>query len=72
MFEYVRICRWIGMRLGPQQHRAAQYLELRGKRFCVDFGKDNAIDRWRGRCGVPRNRRNRPGTLRGCADGGDI
>ncbi len=43
-YDYQRICRWIGMKLGPKQHMAAKYLEQRGARFCIDFGKQNAVE----------------------------
>jgi hypothetical protein len=42
-YEYARICRMLKIRLSPKQHMAAKYLELRGKRFCADFGYENAI-----------------------------
>jgi hypothetical protein len=43
-YEYQRICRLIGLKLGPKQHMAAKYLEARGLRFCIDFGKQNAVE----------------------------
>jgi hypothetical protein len=52
MYQYQRISRMIGLKLGPKQHMAAKYLEQRERRFCIDFGKDNAVEIarevWRG------------------------
>ena len=66
--SYREIARLIGMRFSAAQHRAATY-QRHGRRFCVDFGRDNAIEQarehWRSRrrkakarpTGAPEERR---------------
>ena len=45
--DYRRTARRIGMRMSQSQHRACAYLEAQGFRFCVEFGRDNAIEKAR-------------------------
>ena len=45
MTETERICRLIGFAMTRAEMFAAEYLESRGLRFCVDFGRDNCIDK---------------------------
>jgi hypothetical protein len=35
-------CRRLGIRLGPNARVAIRYLESHGRRFCVEFGYQNA------------------------------
>lgn len=45
MSETERICRLIGMAMTGAERYACEYLERHGLRFCVHFGRDNAIDK---------------------------
>ena len=60
---YRAVARVLGLRFTTAQHRAAQYLERQGLRFCVHWGRDNAIalarEHWRA-----RRRRRRSGGQR--------
>jgi len=44
--EYGRICRMLGIETTWQQDHAAVRLENCGQRFCVDFGTENAVEKW--------------------------
>lgn len=35
--------KYLGLKLSPEVRFACLYLESRGKRFCVDFGYENAV-----------------------------
>lgn len=51
VYRYEDTLRLLGMRLNREQHRAFQYLERAGMRFCCEFGISNAVevarDHWR-------------------------
>jgi hypothetical protein len=35
------------LKLTPQQIKACRALEAQGKRFCIDYGYQNAVSMWR-------------------------
>lgn len=44
MSSWRDIVKWIGISVPTWKHGAMDYLESRGKKFCVDFGTGNAIE----------------------------
>ncbi len=41
MSDHLRLSRLVGIVLSSKQRYACEFLELRGLRFCVDFGYEN-------------------------------
>ena len=45
MGEYHRLKKLLRLRMTKQVDFAAEFLESRGLRFCVDFGYENAVEK---------------------------
>jgi hypothetical protein len=43
MNKFLQLCNVLDLQLTPEQYFAGLFLETQGKRFCVDFGYDNAV-----------------------------
>jgi hypothetical protein len=44
--QWRRTARMMGLQVPPHIGIAMDYLEACGLRFCIDFGTDNALDKW--------------------------